>query len=191
MGRRWRALGGVLGPTAFIAAWYVLGRRSGGYSPVDDPISRLAAVDADTRWAMTAGFVAFGTGVSIYAAELRAAMPGHAARSAVTSAAATIGIAVTPLGSPLGGIAHAACAGVAYTALAATPILGGRGLAEQGHRTAATASTLAGAATAGALLASVVSPTATGLLQRIGLTVGDAWIVASACHLLASTSVSR
>lgn len=185
-GPRWRALGGVIGPAAFVGAWLVLGLRRAGYSPADDSISRLAAIDAPSRWAMTAGFVAFGTGVSIYATELRIGLPGGAAYAALTSAVATVGIAVTPLGSALGGTAHASCAGVAYAALASTPILGGRSLAAQGYATAAKASTLAGMVTGATLLASAISPTSTGLLQRIGLTVGDAWIVASACRLFRS-----
>lgn len=189
--RRWRALGGVIGPAAFIGAWFVLGLRREGYSPARDPISRLAAIDASSRWAMTAGFVAFGTGVSIYATELRTAMPGRAAHAALTCAVATVGIAVTPLGSALGGTAHATCVGVAYAALAATPILGGRSLAAQGYGTAAKASAFAGMAIGATLLASVVSPTSTGLLQRIGLTVGNAWIVASALRLFRSRPRSR
>ena len=46
--RRARALGGVVGPGVFIATWAVLGARAEGYSPVQDPISRLAATDAST-----------------------------------------------------------------------------------------------------------------------------------------------
>lgn len=186
--RRWRALGGVVGPVAFVGAWCALGLRRDAYSPIHDPISRLAAVDSSTRWAMTAGFVAFGTGVALYATELAAAVPGKAATAAATAAAttaaATIGIAATPLGSSLGGTPHAAAAGVAYAALAATPILAARSLSATAHPGAARASTAAGLATAAALLASVASSSGSGLLQRIGLTIGDTWIVASACVLL-------
>jgi hypothetical protein len=140
---------------------------------------------------MSAGFVTFGIGVSVYATELRTAMSGSAAGAAVTCGVATVGIALTPLGSALGGTAHATCAVVAYTALAAMPILAARSLAAQGCATAGTASTVAGMAIAAALLASVVSPTGTGLLQRIGLTVGDAWIVGSACYLFRSGGRTR
>lgn len=183
-GSRWRAVGGVVGPAAFVGTWATLGLRKVGYSPIDDPISRLAAVDASTRWAMSAGLVAFGAGVSLYAAELAVAVPGKAAAAAATTAAATIGIALTPLGSAVGGTAHAIAAGLAYSGLAATPVLAAKTLAAQGRTTAAKASTLAGVATAALLLASVASPSRTGLLQRVGLTIGDAWIVASACLLV-------
>lgn len=181
---RWRTVGGIGGPLAFVAAWGFLGHSRNGYSPIDDPISQLAAIDASSRWAMTAGFLAFGTGVSLYATEVRAVLPGGAGVAALTSGVATIGIAVTPLGSSLGGAAHATCAGVAYAALAATPVLGGRSLASQGHLAASRASTVAGIASGVALLASAFSSPRSGLFQRVGLTVGDAWIVVSACQML-------
>lgn len=181
--RRWRALGGVLGPLAFVGAWYVLGHRRAGYSPVHDPISRLAAVDASTRWAMSTGFVVFGAGVGLYATELAAALPGKAATAVATTAAATLGLALTPLDSSVGGSAHAVAAGVAYTALAATPVLAAKPLAAHGNPGAARISTVLGVATGVALLASVVTSTRTGLLQRIGLTIGDTWIFVSACVL--------
>ncbi|CAN5208049.1 hypothetical protein BH18ACT4_BH18ACT4_10110 [soil metagenome] len=176
----WRRAAGVAGPVVFIAAWSVLGERYQGYSPVHDPISRLAAVDAPSRWAMTAGFVAFGALVSLYGAQLRVTLPGPTGLAAAITAVATIGIAVTPLGSALGGTAHSACAGVAYGALAATPLLGGRSLAAHGRRAAGYASMAAGVVSGASLLASALSPELTGLFQRVGLTVGDAWIVATA-----------
>lgn len=180
--RRWRAVGGVVGPATFAATWFTLGLRHVAYSPVHDPISRLAAVDASTRWAMTAGFVAFGAGVALYASELADAVPGKAA-TAATTAAATIAVALTPLGSTLGGSAHAAAAGTAYVALAATPLLAARPVGAQAPA-AAKASVAVGVVTATALLASVVAPAGTGLFQRIGLTTGHAWIIATAFALL-------
>jgi hypothetical protein len=181
---RWRALGGVAGPAAFVTAWSVLGaRRGGGYSPIDDPISRLAAVDAPTRVAMTAGFLAFAAGVSMYAQELRRASGSGAGRAALATALATVGIAATPLDSPLGGVPHAACAGLAYATLAATPLLAARRLRDEGHATAATTSTALGLASGACLLTSILAPSATGFWQRVGLTLGDVWIVASALRI--------
>lgn len=180
----WRAVGGVLGPVVFVAAWCTLGTRRADYSAIDDPISRLAAVDASTRWAMTAGFATYGAGVFLYATELAAAGAGKAAAAARTTAVATIGIALTPLGSSLGGTAHATAAGVAYTALAMTPLLAAKPLAAQARPAAAWASAVVGLASGAALLASVVTSNGTGLFQRIGLSIGDAWILASAGVLL-------
>lgn len=173
-----------MGPAAFIAAWALLGRRQEGYSAVADPISRLAADDMPTRWAMTAGFVAFSAGVSSCAAELSNGIGTRAAVAAATSAVATLGIALTPLGSTLGGAPHAAFAGVAYASLAASPLLARRPLHARGETRRANAAAVAGVITGGALLASIASPAAPGLLQRLGLTAGDVWLMATAWHHL-------
>ncbi len=174
------AVGGVAGPAVFTAAWSILPLWRPGYSPVNEPISRLAAVDSPTRAVMTAGFLAFGLGVGVYATGLRVALPGPSGIAAATTAAATVGIAATPLGSALGGSAHAVCAGVAYAALAAVPVLGGRSLARQGRRRTAAVSFAVGVASGLTLLASAVAPRWPGFLQRVGLTLGDGWIVATA-----------
>ena len=66
------ALAGVVGPAAFIGAWSVgAAVTSREYSSIDDAISRLAAVGADTRALMTTGFVGFGVGLPVYAWALR------------------------------------------------------------------------------------------------------------------------
>lgn len=163
---RLRAIGGILGPAAFITAWAVLGARREGYSPVDDPISRLAALGASTRPAMTAGLLGFAVGVGAFSTTL----PRRPAIAAAVTAAASVGIALTPLDSSLGGAPHAVAAGTAYASLAALPIVGSRSAV--GRAT--------GVLCGGLLLASIVAPGATGALQRAGLTVGDAWIVAAA-----------
>jgi hypothetical membrane protein len=178
------AIGGVAGPAAFIAAWSVLGATRPGYSPIADPISRLAAIDSPTRVAMTVGFLAFGAGVALYAAELRTALSGSSAFAAVTAATASVGIAATPIGSSLGGAPHAVCATIAYTALAAIPILGARSLARRGLRRASTVSVAVGVASGLSLAASTLTSPWAGLLQRLGLTLGDIWIIGTAWHLL-------
>ncbi len=179
-GHQLRSLGGVAGPLAFVSAWSILGATKAGYSPVHDPISRLAAVDSASRVAMTSGFLAFSLGLGLYAKELKASMPGGAAAAAMTTAVATVGIAATPLGSPLGGVGHATCAGIAYAGLVALPVAGGRHLARQGRRRASAASVAVGVATGASLVASVLSPSGVGLWQRLGLTLGDLWIVITA-----------
>ena len=68
---RWRSIAGAVAPSVFITAWAVLGARTDGYSPVDDPISRLAAVGAPTRIPMTAALVAYAIGLGAYAGQLR------------------------------------------------------------------------------------------------------------------------
>lgn len=188
---RWRAVGGIAGPTTFVATWSALSVATPGYSAVHEPISRLAAVDAPSRAAMTGGFVVFGAGVALYARQISSRLSGAAGAAAAATAAATIGIALTPLGSPLGGAPHAACAGVAYATLASTPALGARAFARRGDRGAAVISAAVAVASGASLLASAVAETRVGLLQRLGLTLGDAWIVASAAWLVRGASHPR
>lgn len=185
---RWRAWAGIAGPVAFIATWSVLGTVRAGYSAVQDPISRLAAVGAPTRPVMTAGFVAFAAGVGLYSSVLREQDLGDASLAAKITAAAALVIAALPLGGPAGNVPHAVAAVVAYAALAAMPLLAARPLAAQGDGRAAVASIVAGAAIAAALAISVVGSDGTGLAQRVGLTVGDLWIMASALRSLRARS---
>lgn len=178
------ALAGVVGPLAFITTWAALGSRQPNYSPIADPISRLAAIDAPTSVAMTGGFLAFAAGVLLYSRELRVALPGPAARTAATAGAASIGIAATPLGSALGGTPHTVFAGIAYAALAMTPILGGHSLGRQGRRRASMVSIVVGVASAASLTGSTFASPWGGLLQRLGLTLGDTWIIGTAWLIL-------
>jgi hypothetical protein len=186
---RWRALSGIAGPVAFIAAWSFLGAHRAGYSPVEDPISRLAARGAPTAPVMTAGFLAFGAGVGVFSGELRRALPGGAGAALLATAAATVGIAALPLDAGFDG-GHAVAAGLAYASLAATPLLGARALHAQGRSGEARASVVTGLAIAGALAASATSATRVGLLQRTGLTLGDAWIIVAAVRVLRRPATS-
>jgi hypothetical protein len=182
--RRLRALGGIAGPAAFITTWATLGATRAGYSPVDDPISRLAAVGASTRPAMSAGFVAFAAGVGAYAPALRVAFGPGPARAAAVTAAASLGVAALPLDASFGDHPHAVAAGLAYASLAATPLLAARVQRARGHHRAAWLSTATAVAVGGALVASTLVPRGVGLAQRTGLTVGDLWIMGSAALLL-------
>jgi hypothetical membrane protein len=178
MGRLW--LGGVVGPCAFVAAWVGAGVATDGYSPVDDAISRLAAQGAATRAVMTAGFVAFGIGVPLYAVALRRTLPGWAWVAAMASGVATLGVALFPLDrSHAGDQIHGVFAVAGYAALAVTPLLAARPLSRRGQRGAAVASMVIGIGSAVCLAASLVGP-AHGLFQRLGLTLVDAWLVATA-----------
>ena len=69
-----KVVAGVVGPSAFVAAWAIAGARRDGYSPVDDAISRLAEVGASSRPVMNAGFVTFGVAVPTFAVAARAAL---------------------------------------------------------------------------------------------------------------------
>jgi len=178
------AWGGIAGPAAFVSAWTVGGATTRHYSPVDDAISRLAAVGASTRPLMTAGFVAFGVAVPVYSLALRESLPGPAWRTALGTGLATLAVAVFPLdvSSTIDHV-HAVAAALGYVTLAATPLLAARPLGAAGHRGAARAS-VAIAVASGLCLAGTVAGPAHGLFQRVGLTLGDAWLVASAAWML-------
>jgi hypothetical protein len=169
--------GAVVGPVAFVTDWAVLGARRAGYSPVEDAISRLAELGTSTRPAMTGGFIVYGLGLVAYGAAARGQVPGRAWLWAAATGVTTLGVAAFPLGSPVSGDIHAVIAAVGYATLAAVPAAGSR----PGHRRWPAVVT---AVIAGSLLASAAGAPAHGLTQRIGLTVGDAWVVASACTLI-------
>ncbi|MBW8826674.1 MAG: DUF998 domain-containing protein [Acidobacteria bacterium] len=123
--RRWFAAGGIVGPVTFVAAWAFLGTGRARYSPVNDPISRLAAVGTPSHVAMTFAFIVFAAGVGLYSIPLRARLPGAAGAAAVTTAATTLAVAFFPLGSRLGDQPHAIAASSAYVALVALLFIGG------------------------------------------------------------------
>lgn len=188
--RRWFAIGGILGPASFVLAWSILGARRAEYSPVHDPISRLAAVGAPTRSAMTVGFVAFAGGVAAYAWAARRTLPRGVAAAAATTAGATLAIAALPLGGDAGDRAHGAAAAMAYVSLAATPLLGARRAVAGDPIGSARASLATGVVVGAALVASAISPSFDGLLQRVGLTVGHLWIASTAAKLLMPITAS-
>lgn len=181
-----RITGGIVGPVALIATWARLGYRSGGYSPVADPISRLAATGASTQAAMTVGLVSYAAGIGLHHSILRDRFGPAVGHAALLNAVATLGIAATPLDSVLGGSPHVMAAGLSYASLAAIPLLAAPALRTGGHRTAANLSVAAGIVSAGCLGVSATDVTsATGLLQRAGLTAGHLWLIVTALQMLA------
>jgi hypothetical membrane protein len=178
------ALGGVIGPTAFIAAWSIAGRALSHYSAIDDAISDLAEIGAPTRPWMTAGFIVFGVGVSAYAVALRDSLPRWSWITAAATGLATLGVAAAPLGrSSAGDTLHGVFAGAGYVTLALTPLLAARPLRRAGRPRVANLSVAAGSLSGLALLATTVS-SANGFFQRLGLTIGDVWIVVTAIEIL-------
>jgi len=174
------ALGGVVGPVAFVSAWAVLSVVKARYSVLHDPISDLAGVHASTRPFMTAGFVVFSIALCCYAWALRAALGGPAWITAATTGLATLGVAAFPLHhSSTVDHVHGAFAGIGYVTLAATALLCIAPLRRRGHHVWARAATAAGGVS-GVALALTLTGSFHGLFQRTGLTAGDAWVVASA-----------
>jgi hypothetical membrane protein len=178
------AWSGVIGPTVFVADWAVLSAIRPGYSAVKDAISRLAELGASTRPEMTGGFIVYGASLIGHGLALRRQLPGKAWTMAVGTGLATFGVAAFPLGTPLSGTIHAAFAALGYATLAALPIVASKALVTSGHPGLARLSVLTGAATGALLVASAVAGPAHGLTQRLGLTLGDAWVVVSAVAML-------
>ena len=181
------AVAGIVGPASFVSGWIagaMLTERQ--YSSIDDAISRLAAIGADTRPVMTAGFVGFGIGLPLYAWSLRRSLAGTAWIAAAATGIATLAVAATPLDHSLAVDRwHAIFAGLGYVTLAATPLLAARPLLHAGHRALARAGIAAGSISA-VSLALTTTGHASGLFQRTGLTVVDAWVVASALGMARS-----
>jgi len=179
------ALGGVAAPAAFISGWAVgAAVTDRDYSSIEDAISRLAAVGADTRTLMTAGFVGFGVGMPLFAAALRRAVGGGAWIAAAATGIATLAVAATPLERSTSVDSwHAVFAGLGYVTLAATPLLAAQPLLRLGNRGLAALGIACGSVSAVSLvLASTSLPT--GLFQRVGLTVTDLWVATSAIAIL-------
>lgn len=181
---RWAGVAGLIGPTAFISCWVaagVIARR--GTSPSADAISRLAAAGADTRWMMTTGFIAFGVGVGTFASALRIVLDGRAWMALAATSTATLLVATAPL-DVSGGVdrLHGAFAAAGYVTLVAAPLLAADPLRRRGFLRLATAGRWAAGVAAAALALSIAGPP-TGLLQRVGLTVVDLWLLALAASV--------
>jgi len=182
MDRTWTALGGVVGPVTFCAAWVIGGAVQDGYSPVDEPISRLAAVDASARIVMNAGLVALGVGLLLFAVALRDHVEGAAWAGAAVSGLATLGVVAVPLGrSAEGDGLHGSLAFAGYLSLVAIPILTAR---RSTRRPRAALSLAMGVLAALCLLGALASSSAVGALQRAGLLFAHAWIVGVSVSLL-------
>ena len=175
---------GVVGPAVFVADWATLGALRPGYSPTGDAISRLAELGAPTRPEMTGGFIVYGAGLIGYGLALRRRVPGPAWVFAAGTGLATLGAAAFPLGAPVSGDMHAVFAAIGYATLAALPIAASRWLTAGGHPGLGRLSIVTGTAVGALLLASAVGAPVHGLTQRLGMTLADAWVVASALGLL-------
>ena len=181
--RPWAALGLVVGPAAFIGGWLVGGARTPGYSPIDDAISRIAAIGAPNRELMTTAFVAYGASVIVGSTALRSSPLQRTWALAAVNGAATVAVAALPLEhSTAMDTWHGVAAGVGYVSIAALQLSSVGPLRSTGHERAAALALAGGVVTGAALVATTVSE-ANGFWQRLGLTVGDVWLVATGIAL--------
>ena len=181
------AVCGIAGPCAFVGAWLVAGLQTEGYAPLRNAISELAREGADTRPLMSAGFVLFGVLVPVWAVLLRRVLGAGVAVAATLAGVATLGVALLPLTSEGGqpqDVGHAVVAGLGYVGMALTPLLAVAPLRRLDLTRAAATSAVVGGVSVLALVGSVVVTQRSGGLQRLGLTVVDAWHVVVAVWVL-------
>lgn len=185
---RLAAVGGVIGPTAFIASWSIgAAITHDSYSSVEDAISRLAAVRADSRTVMTSGMVTFGVGLPLYAIALRRLVSGPAWVAAAATGIATLAVASAPLdNSSSMDRWHGVFATAGYISLVATPLLAARHLSRAGHGGLATMAAVAGFSST-ALLCATATDGPTGLFQRLGLSATHLWVIVSAIGIAAGS----
>jgi len=167
----------VLGPLGFVTAWATLGATAERYDPTRDAISRLAALGAPTRPAMTAGLVCLGAGMVMYGVALR---PAPVWLLPVANGLTALAVAALPLGGAYDS-AHGVAAGLGYVTLAAIPVVAGRRLRPAWARLSA-----ATGVASGLCLLTTVLVTSDGLFQRLGLTLAHTWVAVSALSLLRS-----
>ena len=165
----------IAGVATFILCWSILGTITEGYDTINDAISRLAEQGAPYRGLMTIGMVAFGVGAIAFAPTLGGA--GGIALAVAGFASFEVALFPCTEGCPGPGVAtdtaHTVAAAVHYVALVAVPLLVRR------HGGVPVA------AVAGIVLAlHGVGWGPNGLLQRIGLTVLDLWLVVVAIEYL-------
>ena len=174
----WLAAGAIWGPGLFIIAWVVGGFMVPGYSPLEDHISSLAAVEAPSRVLMALGFAAFGIGVGTAAWPLRRVIGNPAAIALVVNAVFVLGVMLTPEGrSSNTDFLHGGFAFLVYLTLAVVGPLAALTFRRRGQSFWAIGSLFVGAATAVFLWISL-GEINSGLFQRLGLTTTDVWLMA-------------
>jgi 4-hydroxybenzoate polyprenyltransferase len=121
--------------------------------------------------------------VPTFSLVLRRALPGPAWLAAAISGFATLGVAAFPLHVSVAfDRLHGTFATLGYIALASVPLFAARALSHQGRRNAAIVSVAVSAVSVLCLAATPIAD-ANGLFQRLGLTVVDAWLCATAVGL--------
>lgn len=119
--RNWVLVSAAAAPVALIGGWTLAQtRQSGGFDPVSETISALAAQGAEDRWIMTVGLFVLGVCHIATAAGLTEAAPAGRVLLAF-GGAATIVVAA----SPQPAAPHVPAAAVSFVALALWPAFSG------------------------------------------------------------------
>jgi hypothetical protein len=125
-------LSSACAPVLLIGGWQLAAaRQPGGFDPVSQTISALAARGATEPWIMTTALAGVGGCHAITAAGLRpVAAPGRLLLAA--GGAATVSLAALPLPADGNSTAHVAAAAIAFPALSLWPALAARRGAKPG-----------------------------------------------------------
>jgi hypothetical membrane protein len=118
----WGLASSAAAPVLLVGGWTVAAaRQRGGFDPVVETISDLAAYGADDRWVMTTALVGVGLCHAVTATALRdAASVGRALLAA--GGVGTLLVAATPLPADgSGSRPHTLAAGLAFAALSVWP----------------------------------------------------------------------
>lgn len=122
----WSVLSAASAPVLLIGGWQLAAsRQPGGFDPVRQTISALAAQGATDRWIMTTGLAGVGACHVVTALGLRPAAPAGRVLLA-TGGAATLAVAAFPQPATGDSPAHIAAAAVAFPALSLWPALAWR-----------------------------------------------------------------
>jgi hypothetical membrane protein len=180
------AIGGVVGPIAFISGWAGTAILTPHYSSLKEAISQLARIGAPHRWLMSVAFFVFALGLLALAPALSKGLGAPLLRAAITvSAIGALGVAAFPLNMKSGGIedhTHVFWAVVGYAGTIAAPLLAGLTL-RRAHAAVGFISMVVGTLSFGALVGSGFS-NIPGFWQRSGLGIVDLWFIAASIWLL-------
>ena len=123
--RRWGLVSATAAPLLLIGGWTLAAsRQRGGFDPVVETISALAARGPDDRWVMTAALAGLGAAHLTTALALRgAALPGRVVLGVGGVGSALVAAFPLPDGDG-GSVPHALAAGVGFVCLGVWPLLG-------------------------------------------------------------------
>jgi hypothetical membrane protein len=119
-------LSAAAAPVLLVGGWtWAASRQRGGFDPVVETISALAARGADDRWLMTSALAGLGACHLTTALALRsAATPGRLVLG--LGGVATVLVAAFPQPVDGSSAVHSTAAGLAFVSLGAWPLLAGR-----------------------------------------------------------------
>lgn len=194
------ALLGILGVTAYVAAWAIAGALWPAYAPTEQAISELFAIGAPQpgRGLVIAGLLLSGVALIVFAAALDRGLPGTGMAAPVCVALSgilTVAVVAFPCteGCPGAGTTftdtmHVVTAGGGYLALLVAPLFAAWRVRHAAPRLAAWSVVLGGIALAGFVVRNLgVADDLGGLQQRTFNTVADLWYVVVGLWLLRRT----